>query len=37
VVLVDKSSYPRVKGCGSGLSPLAIKMLDHLGMQARSA
>ena len=30
VVLLDKSSYPRVKVCGSGLSPLSLAVLDHL-------
>lgn len=35
VVLVDKSTYPRVKVCGSGLSPLALGLLDRMGMRAR--
>lgn len=30
VTLVDQSSYPRVKACGSGLSPLALGVLREL-------
>ena len=33
VVLLDKSKYPRVKVCGSGLSPHALLMLDKLGIR----
>jgi len=33
--MLDKSTYPRVKVCGSGLSPHAIKMLDRLGLRER--
>jgi len=32
VVLLDKSSYPRRKVCGSGLSPTGLKVLDGLGL-----
>jgi len=32
VVLLDKSHYPRVKACGSGLSPHAISILSRLGL-----
>ena len=35
VLLLDKSRYPRVKVCGSGLSPLALKMLDTLELKER--
>jgi flavin-dependent dehydrogenase len=34
VVLLDKSSYPRVKVCGSGLSPHALGVIDRLGLRA---
>ncbi len=37
VLVVDKSVYPRVKVCGSGLSPHALQMLDHLGLRDRFA
>jgi len=37
VMVLDKSKYPRVKVCGSGLSPHALKMLDRLGIRARFA
>jgi flavin-dependent dehydrogenase len=37
VIVVDKSVYPRVKVCGSGLSPHALRMLDHLGLRDRFA
>jgi flavin-dependent dehydrogenase len=30
VTLLDQSSYPRVKACGSGLSPLALAVLKNL-------
>lgn len=33
VLVLDKSSYPRVKVCGSGLSPHALEMLDELGLR----
>jgi menaquinone-9 beta-reductase len=33
VVVLDKSSYPRVKVCGSGLSPHALVMVDALGLR----
>lgn len=35
VVLVDKSKYPRVKVCGSGLSPHALNLLSDLGLRER--
>lgn len=35
VLLFDKSRYPRVKVCGSGLSPLALKQLGKLNMLDR--
>jgi len=35
VVLLDKSTYPRVKVCGSGLSPHCLHMLDRLGIKDR--
>lgn len=37
VVLLDKSTYPRVKVCGSGLSPLSLAVLDHLEIRDRFA
>ncbi len=33
VLLLDKSPYPRVKVCGGGLSPHALRMLEHLGVR----
>lgn len=33
VLLLDKSTYPRVKVCGGGLSPHALRMLEHLGVR----
>lgn len=36
-LLVDKSQYPRVKVCGSGLSPHALQMLDRLEVRPRFA
>ena len=35
VVLLDKSRYPRIKVCGSGLSPHALGVLDHLEIEDR--
>jgi flavin-dependent dehydrogenase len=35
ILLLDKSSYPRVKVCGSGLSPLALKVLHDLELEDR--
>jgi flavin-dependent dehydrogenase len=35
VLLLDKSNYPRVKACGSGLSPLALAMLERLDLTGR--
>ncbi|MCA9659814.1 MAG: NAD(P)/FAD-dependent oxidoreductase [Myxococcales bacterium] len=35
VVLIDKSHYPRVKVCGSGLSPHALSMLQRLQLIPR--
>lgn len=35
VVLLDRSKYPRVKVCGSGLSPFAVNVLRDLDMLAR--
>src|SRR5258708_19075927 len=35
VQLFDKSAYPRMKACGSGLSPLALEMLGHLEVRDR--
>ncbi|MEM6994187.1 MAG: NAD(P)/FAD-dependent oxidoreductase [Myxococcota bacterium] len=32
IVMVDKSQYPRRKVCGSGLSPVGLKVLDGLGL-----
>lgn len=32
VVLLDKSKYPRVKVCGSGLSPHGLNILSKLGL-----
>jgi flavin-dependent dehydrogenase len=37
VLVLDKSVYPRVKVCGSGLSPHALRMLDRLGVRERFA
>lgn len=37
ILLLDKSKYPRVKVCGSGLSPHALKVLDRLGIKERLA
>lgn len=37
LLVLDKSHYPRVKVCGSGLSPNALKMLDRLSIRARFA
>jgi flavin-dependent dehydrogenase len=37
VLVLDKSTYPRVKVCGSGLSPHALEMLDHLELRDRFA
>jgi menaquinone-9 beta-reductase len=33
VLLLDKSKYPRVKVCGSGLSPHAVTVLESLGLR----
>lgn len=33
VVVLDKSSYPRTKVCGSGLSPHSLAMIDKLGIR----
>jgi menaquinone-9 beta-reductase len=35
VVLIDKSKYPRVKVCGSGLSPHALNVLESLGVRSK--
>jgi len=37
VHVLDKSHYPRVKVCGSGLSPHSLDMLDRLGIRGRFA
>jgi flavin-dependent dehydrogenase len=37
VIVVDKSTYPRTKVCGSGLSPHALQMLDRLELRDRFA
>lgn len=37
VLVLDKSVYPRVKVCGSGLSPHALRMLERLGVRDRFA
>ena len=37
VIVLDKSTYPRVKVCGSGLSPHALQMLDRLELRDRFA
>lgn len=35
VQVLDKSHYPRVKVCGSGLSPHSLEMLDRLAIRER--
>jgi flavin-dependent dehydrogenase len=35
VLVIDKSSYPRVKVCGSGLSPTCLDHLRRLGVRDR--
>ncbi|HEY8377309.1 MAG TPA: NAD(P)/FAD-dependent oxidoreductase [Nannocystis sp.] len=35
LLVLDKSRYPRVKVCGSGLSPHALAMLDRLEVRQR--
>jgi flavin-dependent dehydrogenase len=37
VQVLDRSQYPRVKVCGSGLSPHALTMLGRLGIRGRFA
>ncbi len=37
VLVLDKSRYPRVKACGSGLSPHALTMLGRLQLRHRFA
>ena len=37
VLVLDKATYPRIKVCGSGLSPHALEMLDQLGLRQRFA
>jgi geranylgeranyl reductase family protein len=37
VLVLDKSVYPRVKVCGSGLSPHALQMLARLDLRGRFA
>jgi menaquinone-9 beta-reductase len=37
VVLLDKSSYPRLKVCGSGLSPHALVIVERLGLRGAIA
>ena len=32
VVLVEKKTFPRVKTCGDGLTPRAVKQLDDMGL-----
>jgi geranylgeranyl reductase family protein len=32
VALVDKDEFPRDKACGDGLSPLAVELLEELGL-----
>jgi geranylgeranyl reductase family protein len=32
VLLIDKSRFPRDKTCGDGIGPLALEILDRLGM-----
>ena len=32
VVLVEKKRFPRVKTCGDGLTPRAVKELDDMGL-----
>src|SRR5262249_52659393 len=32
VLLLDKSEFPRDKTCGDGLTPRALRMLDHMGL-----
>jgi geranylgeranyl reductase family protein len=33
VCLVEKQSYPRDKVCGDGLTPRAVRALDHMGLR----
>lgn len=35
VLVLDKSVYPRVKVCGSGLSPMCLSHLRRLGIESR--
>lgn len=35
VVLLDREGFPRDKTCGSGLSPNALKLVEHLGIAAK--
>ncbi len=35
VLVLDKATYPRVKVCGSGLSPHSLQMLDRLELRER--
>lgn len=37
VMVLDKSTYPRVKVCGSGLSPHGLQQLELLGLRERLA
>ena len=32
VLLIDKAQFPRDKVCGDGIGPLALEVLDHLGV-----
>lgn len=36
VVLIDKASFPRDKCCGDGLTTLALRLLDELGLEPAS-
>ncbi len=37
VIVLDRSAYPRLKVCGSGLSPNALRVLDSLEMKEKIA
>src|SRR3982074_1167008 len=32
VLLLDRSDFPRDKTCGDGLTPRALRVLDHMGI-----
>jgi flavin-dependent dehydrogenase len=37
VLLLDRDRFPRDKTCGSGISPLAIRLADELGYASPTA